>query len=48
MAQVFMAELQLTLPGICWPLIEVLPQLKSTIQSRIMFLDLDEANFDKL
>jgi len=43
-----MAMLQLSLPGISWPLIEVLAQLKSTIQSRMMFLDLYEANFDKL
>jgi len=43
-----MAKLQLSLPGISWPLIEVLAQLKSTIQSRMMLLDLYEANFDKL
>jgi len=43
-----MATLQLSLPGIAWPLIEVLAQLKSTIQSRMMFLDLYEANFEKL
>jgi len=48
MAQVFMAMLQLALPGISWPLIDVLAQLKSTIQSRMMFLDLYEVNFDKL
>jgi hypothetical protein len=39
MALVFLAKLQLTLPGISSPLIEVLVQLNSTIQSRMMFLD---------
>jgi hypothetical protein len=48
MVQVFMAKLHLFLPGVSWPLIELLPQLKSPIQSRMMFLDLYEANFDKL
>jgi len=43
-----MAKLQLSPPGISWPLINVLAQLKSTIQSRMTFLDLYEANFDKL
>jgi len=43
-----MAKPQLSLLSISWPLIEVLAQLKSTIQSRMMFLDLYEANFDKL
>jgi len=43
-----MAKLHLSLPGVSWPLIEVLAQLKSPIQSRKMFLDLYEANFGKL
>jgi len=47
MAQVFMAKLQLLLPGISWPLIEVLAQLRSAIQSRITFLEWYAANFDK-
>jgi hypothetical protein len=43
-----MAKLHLSLQGVSWPLIEVLAQVKSPIQSRMMFLDLYEANFDKL
>jgi hypothetical protein len=43
-----MAKLQPSLLGITWPLIEVLVQPISTIQSRMMFLDLYEANFDKM
>jgi hypothetical protein len=48
MAHVLIAKLYLALPDLSWPLIEVLAQLKSPIQSRMMFLDLYEANFDKL
>jgi hypothetical protein len=48
MAHVFIAKLQLSLPCISWRLIEVLAQLKSPIQSRMMLLNLYEANFDKL
>ena len=43
-----MAKLQLSLPGISWPMIEVLAQLRSAMQSRMTFLDLYEANIDKL
>ena len=43
-----MAQLQLSLLGISWAQIAVLAQLKSTIQSRIMFLELYGANCDKL
>ena len=48
MAQVFITTLQHSLPGISWPMIEVLAQLRSPIQCRMRFLDLYEANFDKL
>jgi len=47
-ARVFMAKLQLSLVGLSWPIIEVLAQLRSAIQSRMMCLDLSEADFDKL
>ena len=45
---VFTATLQLVLLGLSWPMIEVCAQLRSAIQSRMTFLDLSEANFDKL
>jgi hypothetical protein len=47
MGQVLMGELHHFLPGVSWPLFEVLAQLKSPIQSRMMFFDLYEANIDK-
>ena len=43
-----MAKLHLSLPGVSWSLIEVLAQLKFPIQSRMMFWDLYEANFDTM
>ena len=48
MAWVFMAKLHLSLLGMSWPLIEVQVQLRSAIQSRMMFLDFYEVNFGKL
>jgi len=48
MAQVFMAKLHLLLLGISWPMIEVLAQLRSAMQSRMRFIGLYEANIDKL
>jgi len=38
-----MAKLQLSLTGISWAMMEDLAQLRSAIQSRMMFLDLYEA-----
>jgi len=51
-SQVFIAKLHLLLlgmssPMIC-PMIEVQAQLRSAIQSRMMFLDFNEVNFGKL
>jgi len=48
MVEVFIAKLQPSLQGISCPMIEVLAQLRSAIQSTMRFLDLYEANFDKL
>jgi len=45
---VFMAKLQLLLPGTSWPIIAVQAQLRSAIQTRMRFRDVYEANFDKL
>jgi len=38
----------LSLPGFSWPMIEHHSQLRSSILSRMSFLDMYEANFDKL
>jgi hypothetical protein len=46
--RIFKEQLQLSLPGIPWPMIDVLVQLKFAIQSRMLFLDFCEANYDKL
>jgi len=43
-----MSKPQLLLPGISLPMIEVHAQLKSAIQCRMTFLDLYDANCDKL
>ena len=43
-----MAKLQILLLRICWTMIEVQGQLRSAIQSRMRFMDLYEANFDKM
>jgi len=47
-ARVFMAHMPLSLPGFSWPMIEDHSQLRSLILSRLIFLDMYEANFDKL
>ena len=47
-AQVLMAKLQPSLPGISWPMIEVLAQLRYAIQSRMRTLYFDKANSGKL
>jgi len=46
-ARVFMAQMQLSQPVFAWHLIEVKAQLRSAMQSRMTFLDLYEATFDK-
>jgi len=38
----------LSLPGFSWPMIEDHSQQRSSILSRMSFLDMYEANFDKL
>jgi len=38
----------LSLPQFSWPMIEDHSQLRSSILSRMSFLDMYEANFDKL
>jgi hypothetical protein len=43
-----MDKMPLSLPHMSWPLIEVLAPLKSTVLSRMMFVDLYEANLDKV
>jgi hypothetical protein len=43
-----LAQLQLSLPWFFWPMIEVHTQLRSSIQSRLRFVDMYKANFDKL
>jgi len=48
MAWVFLAQMPLLLPGFSWPMIEDYSQLRSSILSRMSFLDMYEANFDKL
>jgi len=48
MAQIFIAKLQLLLADVSRHMNEVQKQLRSAIQSRLSFLDLYEANFDKL
>jgi len=47
-AGVCINKLTLSLLDISWPEIEVQAPLRSAIQSRMRFLDLYEANFDKL
>jgi len=47
-AQVFLAQMPLALPGFSWPMIEDHSHLRSSILSRMSFLDMYEANFDKL
>jgi len=47
-AQVFLAQMPLSQPGFSWLMIEDHSQLRSSILSSMSFLDLDEANFDKL
>ena len=47
-AQVVLAQVKLSLPGFCWPVIEHHAQLKSSILSRMSFLNMNEANFDTL
>jgi hypothetical protein len=52
MAKVIMTKLHLSQLGISWPMIspmiEVQAQLRTAIQSRMMFLDFNEVNFGKL
>ena len=48
MARVFLAQMLLSLPEFSWPMIEDYLQLRSSILSRLSFLDMYEANFDKL
>jgi len=48
MAWVFLPQMELSLPGVYWPMIEDNAQLGSAILSRMSFLDTYEANFDKL
>ena len=48
MARVFLAQMPLLLLGFSWPMIEDHSHLRSSIPSRISFLDMFEANFDKL
>jgi len=47
-ARVFLAQIPLSLPGFSWPMIEDHSQLRSSILSRMSWLDMYEANFDKL
>jgi len=48
MARVFLAQMQLSLPGFSWPQIKDYAELRSSILSRMSFLDMYEANIDKL
>jgi len=45
--RVFLAQIQLSLPGLSWPMIEVHSLLRSSIQSRMSFLEMYKVNFDK-
>jgi len=45
---VFLAQMPVLLPGFSWPMIKDHSQLQSSILSRMSFLDMYEANFDKL
>jgi len=48
MARVFLAQMQLSLPGFCWPRIEDHAHRRCTMLSRMSFLDMYEANCEKL
>ena len=47
-ARVFFAQMPLLLLGLSWPMSEDHSQLRSSILCRMSFLDMYEANFDKL
>jgi hypothetical protein len=47
-AWVFLAQMPLSQLGFSWPMIEDHSQLRSSILSRLSFMDMYEANLDKL